>query len=406
MKIKTCFLALAMFFVLASPLKGEVRTSGVTEYLIGNIDSDWWHRGRFYLEIDWKPESRKWKIHLYPRFQADNIGARGALDWGDDRHDRIFDFPGGSYIEYEASDLLGFRFGWLGLNWMVGEERSPIDFVPQSYIKAVENERRTLLSFETYVNLTKNLYFNTVASKSSMSIFPWDDENWYLPPELNGVIVKKLPLKNRPQVSTRLGFSWRGVDFSLLHHYGWDAPRFEMVSSGILETDYFRTNMGGANISLKVPRLCVIKGEVAYWDQEGDQDDYLSWLVGINKNFSLGDHHFSIFLQYLRENVVNNGPNPFQDLDLSREPKNSLMLKIIYEFWDWEVSIRGACDFEETGWYVQSKLSRRFDLDRNNVLEISGIYDWIEGSRNSAIGRYDENDAVFLLVALYFNLPF
>ena len=397
-------LVLAFVFSPASPARGDVYGSLElrTEYgqkKTGRGDyKDWGVLGRFDMKFE--ESSEKWELYINPVLRADNLGfAEGSFsEWrNDDRHE--------SYVTFREGYLALRPLGWLEFGagnkihyWGVGEEVNPTNFNPRRYLNLVEPEELGPPSVWMRIDMPKGVYLELVGSKLTTSQLPWEENNRWRPPELDGMIIEEPDVPDKAQFAGRFGLSGSSGDFSVTYFNGYnDVPGFKLAPTGSLEPEYFRTEIIGTDLTLDLFGWFVIRGEAAYRTQEGEQDDYVQWLVGVDKYLSWERQSLYVILQYVRENVTKEGSNPFQDLDLSRALKNAVMTKIEYGYGNWELALRGVYDTEKDGYYIQPKISYTW----KDMLKLSSGYDYLGGPSDSFFGMYEENRRVLLELEFY-----
>jgi hypothetical protein len=405
--MKRYFIVLMLAFVssLASPARGDVYGSLNVRYeSYGSQEEssgreEWGALG----ELDLKLESRGrwWDIYLNPMLRADSLGlAEGSFSEyrGDDRQE--------SYITVKEGYFELMPWWWLSLGagsrifwWGVGEEVNPTNFNPSRYLNLIEPELLGIPSYWIRIDIPRGVYLELVGSKSASSQLPWDEENRWRPPELKGMTIVEPLVPDNDQFAGRFGLSGSRGDLSLTYFNGYkDVPAFELASMRVLKPEYFRTEVVGANAVVDLLGWFGLKAEAAYKNQDGGQDDYAQWLVGVDKYLSWERQSLYVILQYVRENVIHEGSNPFQDLDLSRVLKDTFMMKVEYEYGDWKLALRGAYDVEWEGYYIQPKISYTW----NDWWETTMGYDCLGGPHESSLFvKYGENERVFLEMMFY-----
>jgi hypothetical protein len=359
-----CFLLgltlLVFVFSLASPVKGDVygslelRTEYYSQEKTGRGDyKDWGILGRF--DVKFEEGSERYKIYFNPVLRADNLEfAEGTFsEYGnEDRHE--------SYVTIREGYLAIKPWGWLELGagsrifwWGVGEEINPTNFNPRRYLNLVEPEELGTPSVWMGIDMPKGVYLKLVGSKLTTSQFPWGENSRWRPPELDGVIIEGADVPDKARFAGIFGWSGSGGEFSVTYSRGHkDVPGFKLTPAGGLEPEYFRTESAGMNLSVDIIGLFGVKAEAAYNKQEGGRDEYVQWLLGVDKYLSWERQSLYVILQYVREDVTKEGSNPFQDLDLSRSLKDAATAKIEYCYGDWTFELRGAYDIEKEGYYV------------------------------------------------------
>ncbi len=352
-------------------------------------------------KFDYKLEagSESWGLYLNPVARADSLGfARGAFsEWGDeDRHESYVTIREG-YLEFTPTKAIGIGAGNRIFYWGVGEEINPTSFNPRRYLNLVEPEEIGLLSGWIKLDFPGGALIEFVVSKSETSQLPWEDDYRWRPSDLSGLIIEEPDVPDSGQFAARSGWSGTRGSFFVTYFSGYnDVPGFSMVSSGSLEPEYFRMDSIGMNLTADLGWFGA-RGEAACNIQEGEQDDYVQWLIGIDKHVSWERQSLYFLVQYLKENVITEGSNELQELDFGRLLKNALTAKIEYELGNWTFSLRGAYDFDGDGVYTQPKITRSWD-----AWQVLLGLNWLEGPSDSVFGKYDENDGVFLEVKFFF----
>lgn len=354
------------------------------------------------LDLRIESQGSWWGGYLNPVLRADSMGfAEGSFSGyrNEDRHESYFTIREG-WLVLKPREWLEVGAGSKIFWWGVGEEVNPTNFNPRRYLNLVEPEELGIPSVWIRTKMPSGVYLELVGSKSVSSRLPWDEKNRWRPPDLGGVeVTEPIDLPDDNQFAARLG--WSGiageVAFTYFKGYG-DVPCFEMVSLGAIRPECFRMESIGTNLSVDVFGWFGAKAEAAYKNQEGGQDDYVQWLVGADRYLSWVRQSLYVTVQYVRENVTKEGPNPFQGLDLSRSLKDVLMARVEYEYGDWSIALRGAYDIEGEGRYIQPKISYTW----NGWWQTSLGYDHLGGPPESFFGKYEGNRRALLEVVLYF----
>ena len=153
------------------------------------------------------------------------------------------------------------------------------------------------------------------------------------------------------------------------------------------------------NLATDLPWGIGLKAESAWFDQGGNQDEFVQSVVGFDRLWERDYFTVFILLQYIREDVTHHGSSPFQEFDLRRVFKDALAGQIELEFWEkWTFELKGVFGFEDKGKYVQPKLTRYL----GESWEVSLGYDYLGGPEDSFFGRYEDNSRLFMELRYYF----
>ncbi len=389
---------LAWGFEISSFLKTRVEYFTKDNQNGGNY-KDW---GTLLL-LDTKIEKElceKINISLNPLFQTGNLGyTHGILkDWGnEDRHKSCATLKEG-YLELKIAHRLYMGGGIKTFLWGVCEGLNPTNFTPKDWVDVINSDDIGVPSAWIHTGLPGGFYaeglvFNFVPSK-----LPLEVKNRWRIGALNGWDVKNPDTNNKEQFAARIGGSWLWGDLSFVYFEGEsNYPEMKIIFPFIMKPEYFSLKKFGFNIITDFFGF-TFTGEAAYNKQGKNQDDYILWGTGIDRNWSFTDKSFYVLIEYIREHVVTHGHDPGQKYDLRRIFKNTLTGKIDLSIDSWIFEVKGAVNLYDNDFYIQPRVS--FVL--NDEYEFSLGYDHLAGSSESFFGIYKENKRFFGEIKSYF----
>lgn len=374
--------------------EGEVHVMG--EHFGDRTSDESGLYGEVNLELEFEDDGDSpFLLYLNPRLRRDsrNLYDEGFQSSSDRRGPALFLDEG--YFQLEGETFLvgaGYKKHWLGL----GEEINPSEFTPPDLLNPMEPDRFGVLSVWAEFSVG-DFSLELIGSEPTAAIMPWHEENPWRPPRLEGFVIGEVSLPDTPNFIGVFGWEGSGAKASLAYSYGYNTvPEFNLQEPNLLQPEHFRTHLVGLNIYKDTGHFG-LKIEAGYRESDSHQDDYIQWLVGADRFFAWERSELYVLLQYVREDVVDEGDNPFQGLDLTRSLKDAITAKFEYKRGGFGIELRGAYDFDKEGHYIQPKLKYNWDNT-----EVYLGYDSMGGPENSFFGSYGKNDRLFGGVIFHF----
>ena len=380
-----------LFFVMLSQtvyaetsFRGEVKL--VEEYFSGRASDESGLYGEINLNLKIEDDQERYAIILNPKLRGDTWNL-SALEPIRDRERPVL-FPYEMYLEFGVGNSLlagaGYKNHFLGQ----GEEINPSESTPVDYLNPMEPDRFGVLSAWAELRLFSGFYLKGIAFESTRSIMPLKEGNPWRLPQLDGVVIGEASLPNTPNLTAVLGWEGLGANFSLSYSHGYGGfPELSLQKSNTLVPEYFKSNLFGLNVYKDVWNFG-LKLEAGYRKSDTHQDDYVQYVLGVDRLKTWGRSRLYVLLQYVREEVVEEGDNPFQGLDLSRALKDTLTTKVEYKHGRFGLDLRGAYELDREGYYIQPKVRYNWES-----LEFFIGCDFIGGpDEDSFLGSYKKND--------------
>ena len=325
-----------------------------------------------------------------------------------------------------AAESLELSAGKQVFNWGVADAWNPVDDLnPWDYLD-VPTAGRTGIPAVSLYHLRELFEIEGVWAPlftPSRIPLPGIDNRWLPDPSGFGRSVERLEtfaFDGRELPSDRLDSSQFGarVSSSTLID-GWDVA--VVYYRGNQKEGVFRADPSAAGIrtAVEYPRYheiggsfssvlgsWQIHGEGSYHktDEETMDDDYVSYVVGVNRSFSESQPPFVeetiLILEYAGEEIIRSTPagSPyFGSRQFSRPFEDALVASLTFKFSeDTQLEVGGSYDFADSGSFFEAELSHKFtDSLRANV----GT-NFFSGPQDSFFGKWGNNDRLFLGLAL------
>jgi hypothetical protein len=303
------------------------------------------------------------------------------------------------YIELKPFSWSSMGVGIRDFEKGAGERINPTNTNPYDWIDPIKFE--TFGMPAGWVKLwLKDFYVEGVISKFIPSRLPLDFDNRWRLELLKNFIVDEPEIPKDLQYSVKVGISKTRVKSSLIYFKGFSQfPEFRLsglpaVGFPELVPDNFRMEMFGASLLTSLFGLG-LRGEVGYFSQDG-ADDYIQWVVGIDKLWFWRDSELYVLFQYVGEHITKDVDPLQRAYDLRRIFKDSLMGKFKLNIKDWEISLGGVWNLDRGDHFLQSQFAY---LWKDWKIYLS--YDYLNGHKGEGFdtpffGQHKDNSRVIL----------
>ncbi|MDJ0837748.1 MAG: hypothetical protein QNK37_14630 [Acidobacteriota bacterium] len=322
------------------------------------------------------------------------------------------------YLQY-AGDKLDFRLGKQVFAWGKADSYNPTDNLnPYDYLDFLTSEKLGVVAASLGYSGANAGFDLVMVPRVNPSRIPTTDNRWFAqlqafdPSSLPPFVIQDRQLPDNDLENAQYGLRFWGTaggwDLALIAYHGFDtipvvqitpdiSGQFVNLTPVLNEIDEYGLALARAFGETSIHL------EASYRETEEDfDDDFITWIVGMNRNFYVGGalEEIRLILEYIDESETTTKMNAGRvSSGLNRPFRDTLVVDTSFIInQDTSIVLRAALNLDDSDNFIQPLFKHAF----SDSLKLETGLDLIDGDPGTFWGNWEANDRFFAQLLYFF----